>query len=601
MVPQMKRAQHDKVLAQQELMRSGLAKVDPYSKHFDEAIRLKQDLESKMDATATELASNGINNDMIGKTLALNREVQDLTSPTGKLGQINAEKQNIQKINDEYDKLGKEKGWPQELLEKYKSEAIAEYNNVEKNPIWDPNTGRLNSYKGPISMANKVDYAKLMNDYASKAEMSVTQFAKAAQGLSKDEASGQNVVNGTSYSKKFGNNYQRVLDAYNTMKRELNDTTSEVHKSMVYEGRDPKALIGQLANQSEIYKQSSSAEEIGNTINPFGSAEGGSGTDDVPGIDSTTTSNFTVGGTESELNELDKIGKSNKVSLPTGSPLTMGTSPTFEGGVKPGVPFSYKDLSNPLLVKRFKNTYDALVRSGRIKNAKGIDKDEQQSTIRNLILDQIKKDGPITISTKTIKPNQEINDYLFPSKLIGKDEKETSTNVQEDIWMNAREVYDLDTGKLIPSSEFKKKDGYKVNSYYGYDSPHNLGDNGKKMGFGNKKQGVMPHRGTIITPDGEIHRVAISRDDAELGQKKFSVSEELHNTYESMVLSPNTFVPFDSKVPAMKGVEVKYRTRDKDGYELQEPEVDVKRNGKQLPPMTESQYMKFIMLTRLKM
>jgi hypothetical protein len=385
------------------------------------------------------------------------------------------------------------------------------------------------------------------------------------------------------------------------MKRELNDTTSEVHKSMVYEGRDPKALIGQLANQSEIYKQSSSAEEIGNTINPFGSAEGGSGTDDVPGIDSTTTSNFTVGGTESELNELDKIGKSNKVSLPTGSPLTMGTSPTFEGGVKPGVPFSYKYLSNPLLVKRFKNTYDALVRSGRIKNAKGIDKDEQQSTIRNLILDQIKKDGPITISTKTIKPNQEINDYLFPSKLIGKDEKETSTNVQEDIWMNAREVYDLDTGKLIPSSEFKKKDGYKVNSYYGYDSPHNLGDNGKKMGFGNKKQGVMPHRGTIITPDGEIHRVAISRDDAELGQKKFSVSEELHNTYESMVLSPNTFVPFDSKVPAMKGVEVKYRTRDKDGYELQEPEVDVKRNGKQLPPMTESQYMKFIMLTRLKM
>lgn len=280
MVPAMKRKQHDTVLAQQEAIRTGLAKTDPYTKHFDEALRLKQGIEGKMDATALELSEQGISQDMIGKTIGLNREYQDLMSPTGKLGQINAEKLNIAKLNEEYDKLGQQKGWSQATIEEHKNKAIADYNDLDKSPIYDPATGRITQYKGPGDIANKVDYAKLMDSYASNAKMSTTEFSKAAQELAVDEASGQNVVNGSSYSTKFGNNYQRVLDAYNTMKRELNDPTSEVHKSMIYEGRNPKDLIGQLANQSEIYKQKVSAVEKGNTINPVGTPKDkdGSGT-----------------------------------------------------------------------------------------------------------------------------------------------------------------------------------------------------------------------------------------------------------------------------------------------------------------------------------
>lgn len=312
MVPAMKRKQHDQVLSQQELIRSGLAKVDPYSKHFDEALRLKNEMESKIDATATELSQNGINNDMIGKTIGLNREFQDLVSPTGKLGQINAEKQNILKLNEDYDKLGKEKNWSQETLDYWKNKALKEYN---ESPIYN-DKGRLNTYTGPQGIANKIDYAKAMDAYAGNAKLSTNEFAQAAQQLSQDEASGQDIVKGSSISKKYGSNYKAVLDAYNTMKREMSDPTSEIYKSIKYEGRNPQELLKTMASQSNIYKQKVSEIDRKSTIDPYnptkaeGDGEGlGSGT--IISNDSTLQSNTAEHATYTDaLNEVKRLAAS---------------------------------------------------------------------------------------------------------------------------------------------------------------------------------------------------------------------------------------------------------------------------------------------------
>lgn len=270
MVPAMKRKQHEDVLAKQEAIRAGLAKVDPYSKHFDEAVRLKNDIESKMDTTAQELAQSGIDNNMIGKTIGLNREYQDLVAPTGKLGQINAEKININKINEDYDKLAAANHWSPAESNYWKDKALKEYNDLENNPVYDPETGRIKQYTGPENAPTRIDYSKKMDDYASKAKMSTSEFAQAAQSLARDEANGINIVTGNSSSKKYGNNYTAVLDAYKTMKREMNDPTSDVYKSMQYERRNPGDLLTTMAQQSEIYKQKVYGEEKGNTISVSG-------------------------------------------------------------------------------------------------------------------------------------------------------------------------------------------------------------------------------------------------------------------------------------------------------------------------------------------
>jgi len=268
-VPMMKRKQHDEILAKQELVRAGLAKVDPYKKHFDEAIKLKQEMESQLDNTATELSKNGINNDMIGKTIALNRQYQDLISPTGKLGQINAEKINIAKINDEYDKLAAANKWSPAESEYWKNKALDEYNS---KPIYD-DTGKLLNYTSPTAAPTRIDYSKKMDDYASRAGMNTSEFAEAAQELARDEASGQSAVKGSSYSKKWGNNYKQVKAAYDTMKREMTDPTSDVYKSMEYERRSAPNLLETINRQADIYKKKIYSEESGSTINPYGSAD----------------------------------------------------------------------------------------------------------------------------------------------------------------------------------------------------------------------------------------------------------------------------------------------------------------------------------------
>jgi len=61
-LPMLKRKKHDNLLAQQELMRAGLAKVDPYDKHFNEAIRIKQDLEKEQEQKVNELDSHKLEN-----------------------------------------------------------------------------------------------------------------------------------------------------------------------------------------------------------------------------------------------------------------------------------------------------------------------------------------------------------------------------------------------------------------------------------------------------------------------------------------------------------------------------------------------------------
>jgi len=135
MVPMMKRKQHDETLAKQELIRSGLAKTDPLDVHLEEATRLKQDLEGQMDTTAQELATQGVNNDMIGKTIALNRQYQDLTSPTGRIGQINAAKGAYYAAKKEF----------------FDSPELKEVPLEVKNKRWEEHSKKYTGYEGDES------------------------------------------------------------------------------------------------------------------------------------------------------------------------------------------------------------------------------------------------------------------------------------------------------------------------------------------------------------------------------------------------------------------------------------------------------------------
>ena len=276
------RQKHDASIAQAEAMR---IQANPYSKHYNRALELKQQMDNEIAKNVDTLNKEGYNPTTFQNITKLNRQYQDMVSPTGEIGQINAENINIKKINEEYDKLGKEKNWGQETVDYWKNKALKEYN---EKPLYDAN-GRILTYSGPEGVVNKVDYNKRLHELASSAKMSISDFSNAVTKLGMDEKSGYNVANKNSEAHKLGDNYAGVKAAYDTLKREMYDPTSEVHKSMRYEGRDPQSLLDILNTQSNIYRQNVKSDEYSKDINPFGdgpgSSEGSDGSGNMDIID----------------------------------------------------------------------------------------------------------------------------------------------------------------------------------------------------------------------------------------------------------------------------------------------------------------------------
>ncbi len=209
MVPMMKRKQHDETLAKQELIRSGLAKVDPLDVHFNEALQLKQGIESQMDNTALELSKNGINNDMIGKTIALNRQYQDMISPTGRIGQINAAKTIYNKEKEDFIKYAESQKIGKEIAEQRWKEKTSDYTGFDKD----------NKIKNitPQGVA-------AFQDYGQDLSRAHSILGKTVEGLS---SSGHHLEQGTdggfwevtkNNKRVKSNNTKQVEAAYNSFK-----------------------------------------------------------------------------------------------------------------------------------------------------------------------------------------------------------------------------------------------------------------------------------------------------------------------------------------------------------------------------------------------
>jgi hypothetical protein len=89
MVPAMKRQKHDALDAQ--IVQSQL-QADPLDVHTTRALEIKNDFEKKKLQYAERLAKEGVNPNISTDLIKFNKEYQDLISPMGEIGQINAAK-----------------------------------------------------------------------------------------------------------------------------------------------------------------------------------------------------------------------------------------------------------------------------------------------------------------------------------------------------------------------------------------------------------------------------------------------------------------------------------------------------------------------------
>lgn len=604
LAPTVMREKHDKGITAMEAMR---LKSDPYSKHYNRALELKQQMDSEISKNVDELNSKGYNPTTFQNIIKLNREYQDLIAPTGEVGQINNENINIKKINEDYDKLGKEKGWGQDRINYWKNKALQEYN---EKPLYDAE-GRILKYSGPEGIVNKIDYNKRLNDLASQAKMSTTEFANAVTQLGIDEKSGYNVANKSSFSQKLGNNYPQVLAAYNTLKKEMTDPTSEVYQSMRYEGRDPNSLLDILNTQSDIYKQNMKSTERSNDINPFGSGPGSNNDNNsqysVVGEDYNTQE---VGGNKQNFSELNKIGTVTSIKdlLPVydeNGIFDKNAHRVNEENKKyRNKPFSVNDIKDLRQRSVYENMFKKLSTTG-ITGTNGnniklkedfIKKGMNDPEVAKTVLKYLKEIPPITLTSKLLTANQLVNSQGFVAGL-GTNADDVDKNIRRQLQMTnneARKLVDPETGRTMTFNDAAEEYGIEsINdiNYQGQISAHNWEEN-ENLGSNSK---FSPHVVTIKTKEGwKTFKTTRLRSD-NLGGNPDRMND-LTTNFREATLNHGDWIDFKSDSPKLKDIRIKYNPNESevDQYtgEPKSWEIEFK-NGK-VEKTTEGKYMNWV-------
>ena len=252
LVPAMQRKRHDDTVKGLEEIRAKLANVDPEDKYFEEAVKLREQLNNKLTSQVEQINTEGFNPNSTGQFLAMNREYQDMMSPTGKLGMINQEKKNTQAYIENYRKEGLALGLTPEEMKPYIDAATLKRNN--EMPLYDKK-GRTISFKIDKGVVKAQDIFKDFAEHAARSGMSSTARGNIMAGIVTTPDGKFDYVNTTGWDSEKGANKEQIKAAVDFFNSQLNDPNSDYSKYYDYIGRDKDSIAKQLQFESGIYKK----------------------------------------------------------------------------------------------------------------------------------------------------------------------------------------------------------------------------------------------------------------------------------------------------------------------------------------------------------
>lgn len=241
--PMMQRQKHDQLIAEQELLRQGLAKTNPHEKYYNEAVRLKNDLNNQINSQADLLSKEGVNPNSQANFIKLNRDYQETMSPTGKLGMINAHNVNLQSTYKNYIDEAIKAGQSPAIAKLHADQAIQKH---MQQPLYDER-GRVVDFSAGNAAPKYIDNVKWINDLATKVGFTQSNWAQASSGMSKN-ADGRFVVNESAKGMTKDNieNLNRLAQAAN---REVSDPASEIRQNIDYNFKNPQTELDGMLNQ----------------------------------------------------------------------------------------------------------------------------------------------------------------------------------------------------------------------------------------------------------------------------------------------------------------------------------------------------------------
>jgi hypothetical protein len=541
-VPLMQRQKHDQLIAQQEMLRQGLAKVDPLDVHMNEAINLKSQIENKLVSQAELLSREGVNPNTQGDFLALNREYQNMVSPTGKLGQINAAKQVYAKnFNDFVEDAQKNKGWSRER-------ALANWDRFSKQYTGFDNDNIASI--GQLGAPKKVEVMDVLKDVKSLLGEQVVGEMKASGYNFQAGPDGSMVMVDRSGRRIETSNKPNLQAAQNLINQKL--MGKEWQDSIKFEGENTLNVYNQLTSginsmlsNKVVDNRSENAQYIAPKVTKNKNG------DEETNLDAVNVESINISKNSNLLNKLS--GKS------TG--FTVNVSPTT--GIPAGNPTmtSQKVINETLNSTEYKNLARAISRTQKLGN------DLKSQKVQNAVTKYLNENKDVTIQNRYVDANAKPSDLLFASKENSKDKKESSRLLMERVRAGAYEMIDSQGNKIDKTSTGNYRLEY--NGDMTAKSTVLNSENNKPL-FNNPKQNIGLRRASLIDKDGNSKTVYISRSSSDFDTPQFKAMETINAVSKIVDVQPGIYHAVKSPLfdaYGMKNVEIKYN-KNKNAYNM---------------------------------
>jgi len=552
--PLMQRQKHDQLLAQQEMLKQGLAKVNPLDVHLNEALKYKSDIENKLTAQAELLSREGINPNTQGDFLALNREYQNLVSPTGKLGQINAAKQVYAKnLNDYLEDAQKNKGWSRERALANWDTFSKQYTGFEDDKI--SNIDQLGAPK-------KVEVMDVLKDVHSLLGEQVVGEMRASGYRFDPRADGSMVMVDQSGRRIETSNRPNLQAAQNLVNQRL--AGKEWQDSIRFEGENTKNVYNQLTSGINSMLSNKVVDNRGENARYIAQSKPTkTGKESTPMLNDAIQDPTTIKNLDKNTGEIDfkRIGTLRDNRGTIGYDETTHT-PLYGSSEK--VKSTYKDILPPIQQKFYETAAKRLIRSGRLSEKADLNSTENAEKIGFYMKNHMKFP---TVASDIIRADVAIDNKLFSGNLASKDAASRNRVLTQDLRQTEngaplRTMLDVETGKKV-----KFETGDKVD-YLGVESPINYSN----YGFENKfEQSAMGHRAQILDSEGNVKaNVVISRTPNEMKDPTFKKMYEINQTYKSGLNNLGEWVRPTGKHSGSKELaKTKVKVNDDNTFQIQ--------------------------------
>jgi hypothetical protein len=550
--PMMMRQKHDASIAQAEAMR---IKADPLDVHLNKAVGLKRQMDDEIAKNVDTLNREGYNPTTFQNINKLNRQYQDLVSPTGEVGQINAAKQVYAKEKEAFlksasdEKIGKDRA---ELLWKAKT---ANYTGFDED-------GNKITTVTPQGVA-------AFQDYDKEKQIAHSLLGKTVQGLS---SSGHHLEqDGTGGFWEVTQNGERIK-SNNTQQIEL---AKAAFKQSWLRGEGAKYVkdAGLNINEQRIDNDFNSMLELSDVKKSSESANyntppkpvkgEGDGISDIGGFEKIP---YGIENTSVSTDIADKInrigGKSAGKALSYSYDVLTGKKPQAQSKgefdkARSQVFIKPEDVLQGGELSIYNNAKKQV--SNSVPGFNKLSVTEQNKLIANKASKDI-----LTFSPIVIKPTVKSVGALIPGVQKGADIKSIGNSMLDDAIGGARVLYDVETGEPISKEDVKET--VKGMSLYGVTAPHNLRN--QKMIGATVNQKVSPIIATITDSDGKKRQVYVSRTSTELKSPEFAKIKSANDVFNGVVNNMNTQVRVTDKNSNIYGSKVKYDSSITDGYPI---------------------------------